>query len=387
MELKTVSPDDVDRIAGVSEPVLRNLLITQCYHELSSVIAERMASGANWCTFATWASKQAGQSIRKEDITRVVEARLRISSAELAAIVSAAHALGARQASAQIEQHVRDVFDFRAMLSRTGDAVARGNRKVFEEIAREFALFVQHCFAATQSDAAVIERFCETLRPGDPPEGQRYLRGAFAHYYETLFETDSELRAQLLLLANIEVGLHEQTRLQPEITEAVEVAVPDAAHVTPQLLKAIFPGNSWIMRMRFFWQRMFGRPTPFERAVEALVDALRRQVRVAVTEHLMMLELPGDVHLRLGQDLRAVFPARFARITQPDLLSLLARIDPTRDSVHETGAADWASLSERLHFIADFFRCYHDSPDLLGPPFSAEQVAALRAGRIPQGRL
>ena len=387
MPLNSVSPADVDRIAGVSEPVLRNLLITQCYHELSSVFGARIGAGATWCTFATWASKQAGQSIRKEDFARVVEARLRISSSELQAVVLAARALGARQASAEIERNVREVFDFRTMLNRTSDAVARGNRKVFEEIAREFARFVELCFVGAGHDDAVIESFCQTLRPGEPPEGQRYLRQAFARYYQALFETDTDVRAQLLLLANVEVGLHEQTRLQPEIQQAVEVAVPDAATVTPQLLRTIFPGNSWILRARVFWQRILGRPTPFERAVMALVDELRRRVRAAVTEHLMMLELPGDVRLRLGEDLRAPFSARLARITHPDLIALLARIDPTHDSVRDTGAADWANLADRLHFIADFFRCYHETPDLLGPPFSADQVATLRAGRVPQGRL
>jgi hypothetical protein len=108
---------------------------------------------------------------------------------------------------------------------------------------------------------------------------------------------------------------------------------------------------------------------------------------MAVTEHLMMLELPGGVHLRLGDDLRAQFPATLARITHSDLLALLAHIDATPDSVRGTGAVDWANLAERLHFIADLFRCYHERSELLGPPFTTEQVTALRAGRIPEGRL
>src|SRR4051812_6488374 len=61
---------DVERISALSHPVLRNLCITQCYFELSAVFVERTGSGANWCTYATWASKQAGQTIRKEDLQR-----------------------------------------------------------------------------------------------------------------------------------------------------------------------------------------------------------------------------------------------------------------------------------------------------------------------------
>ena len=51
---------DVNRITSLSDAVLRNLQITQCYHELTAQILERTGMNANWCTFATWASKQAG---------------------------------------------------------------------------------------------------------------------------------------------------------------------------------------------------------------------------------------------------------------------------------------------------------------------------------------
>ncbi|HSL70052.1 MAG TPA: hypothetical protein VK864_07395, partial [Longimicrobiales bacterium] len=63
----------VRTIALLPDPVERNLRITQCYYELSKTIAARTAGGANWCTFATWASRQAGQSIRREDLQRAIE--------------------------------------------------------------------------------------------------------------------------------------------------------------------------------------------------------------------------------------------------------------------------------------------------------------------------
>src|SRR3970282_2078948 len=54
------------------DPLIRNLQITQCYHELALVLAERTGLSANWCTFATWASRQAGQTIRKQDLARTL---------------------------------------------------------------------------------------------------------------------------------------------------------------------------------------------------------------------------------------------------------------------------------------------------------------------------
>jgi hypothetical protein len=71
--------DEIDRIAGLSNPILRNLRITQCYYEISQSVAGFTGDSANWCTFATWASKQAGQTIRQEDLIRTFEERFYLS--------------------------------------------------------------------------------------------------------------------------------------------------------------------------------------------------------------------------------------------------------------------------------------------------------------------
>src|SRR4030066_690718 len=71
MTIPTVK--DVARITGISDPVIRNLNITQGYYELSQAMSKYTDGNPNWCTFAVWASKQAGQSIRKEDLDRSFE--------------------------------------------------------------------------------------------------------------------------------------------------------------------------------------------------------------------------------------------------------------------------------------------------------------------------
>jgi hypothetical protein len=43
-----ITISEVERIAALSDPVLRNLQITQCYHELALVLAERTGGSANW---------------------------------------------------------------------------------------------------------------------------------------------------------------------------------------------------------------------------------------------------------------------------------------------------------------------------------------------------
>ena len=65
--------DDVARISSLTDPINRNLQITACYHQLSTAFATRTGPVANWCTFATWASKQAGVTIRGEDLARKLE--------------------------------------------------------------------------------------------------------------------------------------------------------------------------------------------------------------------------------------------------------------------------------------------------------------------------
>ena len=65
------APDvaEVDHVSAIASPVIRNLRITYCYSRLAAAVADRCGTGANWCTFATWASRQAGRTIRGEDLS------------------------------------------------------------------------------------------------------------------------------------------------------------------------------------------------------------------------------------------------------------------------------------------------------------------------------
>ena len=381
---------EVDRITALSDPIIRNLWVTQCYHELSAVLAERTDRSANWCTFATWASRQAGQTIRKEDLVRTLEDVLNAAPATTQAAESVATSvqhMGAKSNSEEIQECVWDVLNPAAAIDRASDAVARGNRKVFAEIGREFARFFSTCLQDTMFDADKIARFCDELRPGDPPDGQRYLRQAFKHYYQSFFETDLKSRSELLLLANIEIGFHEQTRLQPEIAEALEAGLVSPKELTRRLIKALFPYGGWLARVRLFPTRLLGKPTPLDSAISALVIDVRSQTHQTITEHMMTIGLSHGVRLRLGEDLSAEFPASLKQIADHDLQTLLAQVDPTPNSTRESGAVDWADLPDRIHFITDMFRCYQESQDLFEPPFAPDQVVALKAGQLPSGRL
>lgn len=379
---------DIATIAADAEPIVRNLRITYSYHQLSRSLAALTGGAANWCTFAVWASKQVGQTIRQADLERALE-RLLVSSPQAAAGIDLM-VRGLRRAfppHAVVERWVREVIVRTARLDEVSEAAARGNLKVFAEIAREFARFLVEFAQAPAADEQRIAEFCAALRPGEPPEGQRYLRQAFTRYHRAMFTEDEKQRAELLLLANIEIGLHEQTRLQPEIIAALEAPVVDPRELERRLLDLLLPDNPILRWPRLALLTVMGRRTPVHLAAEQLAEQSRALVRRAVTEHLMTLALPGGDVLDLSDDVPATFPSLLAEPADPELVALLAEVDPTPDSLRDTAADDWSDLPDRMHYIVDMFRCYAQRADLLDPPFTADQIEALTLGRLPSGRL
>lgn len=379
---------DVERIAALNNRAIRNLQITQCYHELSLALAGRIAPGANWCTFATWASKQAGQTIRKEDLERLLERHLRTS----AEIHQANQAIAARTDAASVgTDRLGDLVLKASMLSSSIDlaseAVGRGNLKVFAEIGREFARFCATCLDDPEPDQAKIDAFCQQLRDGEPPDGQRYLRRAFKHYYLARFTHSEKARAELILLANLEIGFHEQTRLQPEIGESLDAGLVSSEALTRQLLAALYPSGGWLVLWNLLLRRLLGRLTRLDQAVQRLATTAGKALREVITETMMTIALPGQRRLRLGEDLQAGYPKLLQLLTLAELEDLLAAIDPTPDNPIESGARDWADLPDRMHFIAELFRCYQEDPEIFKPPFTTAQTEEIKAGRLPAGEL
>jgi hypothetical protein len=265
---------------------------------------------------------------------------------------------------------------------RTSDAIARGNRKVFEEIGLQFARCLETCPADAAPDSVEFQNFLEGLVPGEPPDGQDLLRKAFARYQQQRLETDPVVRAQLVCLANLEIGLHEQKRLQPEIREALEAPVTTAHDLGERLLAALLPGS-------VRWRSAAKRP------IIALLDRIGRRflrfahhvTRLVITERLMVLALPDRVVLRLSSHLDAEFPEALRKAGNPDLEEFLGRFEPLPPAVDDCGAADWSDLRQRMHYAAHLFRAFHARADLLGAPFTPEQERLIRSGVIPDGEL
>src|SRR5574341_641574 len=87
------TPREVIEIAAIRDRIIRNLRITECYHRLSLAMTARTGACANWCTFATWASRQAGSTIRAEALMDRLADHLRPGWTVLHPVQSLWHAL------------------------------------------------------------------------------------------------------------------------------------------------------------------------------------------------------------------------------------------------------------------------------------------------------
>jgi hypothetical protein len=375
---------EVRRITGIANPAIRNLQITQCYSRLAAAVAARTGECSNWCTFATWASRQAGQTIRGEDLLDHLGRGLDRKRELLHPVTSSWRWLlrrGLLQPDSRLGRLTAELHTPFDAFELASDAVARGNKKVFEEIGLEFARYLHACPPEAPPDSAEFRSFLDGLRPGDPPDGQRYLRQAFTRYQSQRFEVDPKIRTELIVLANLEIGLHEQTRLQPEIREALDSAYVTEQELGTRLLHVLLPRAAR-------WR------TPVRRPAAAAVGALAARVqrvssevaREAITHSFMVLSLPGRV-LALGLNLDDAYPEPLREPSEPDLIELLARFEPVPPAPDDCGARDWSELEQRMHYIAHLFRVFYAHKDLFDPPFTPEQVASFSRGVLPDGAL
>jgi hypothetical protein len=374
------SVDEIREIAAISNPVIRNLEITQCYSRLAAAFAERGGPGANWCTYATWASKQAGETIRGEDLLQQLARELGNTRWVLHPIVTLWRRLlrrGLFQPETRIGRLTATLHTPFDAFERASEAVARGNLKVFEEIGFEFARYLQECTA----DSLELKPFLDGLRPGDPPDGQGYLRRAFEHYQSLRLTDDVKARTELAVLANLEIGFHEQTRLQPEIREALDAGYATQRDLGRRALVALVPSATR-------WWAVVRRPAAAvvgaaARGPQRLASKLARE---AITESFMVLSLPGRV-LALGSHLADAYPEALLEPANPELIELIGRFEPAAPAPDDCGARDWSDLKQRMHYIVHMFCAFHSTQDLARPPFTRKQIESLKQRVVPSGQL
>jgi hypothetical protein len=364
--------EDLRRIAELEAPILRNLLITQRYYDLSRGLTRVLGpASANWSTFATWASKTAGQSIREEEIPPELieflkrEARLETRLERFYAALGPLARFAPRL----------DPFELaRAIIREVARQIAEGNLRVFAELAPLFAELTAR-FGDGRGSEQELAAFLANLEPG-PAEhgGQDALKAAFQSYFSAhQLENHSE-RIELILLGNVRIGLHEQTRLQPNIAGALDAPFSESVYERFGAAGPKFLHRPLRALLRF-GVRLF--------AGELLDDWQRLATRL-----LMKLAAPNGDEIPLGRDLP---PERFdpllARLTNPELVAFLGRYDSDLTTTRGSAAVNWTILEDRMRFIGELFRVSQRDPSWFEQPFSESQRRDIEAGRVPPGPL
>lgn len=349
----------INTVAALQDGALRNLWITQTYHDLSKELSSAIdPHDANWSTFACWASKTAGESIRNAEVPNLMMLALRAeASFEELCRGLLRDLLGIHEAAAP-----DDIFDLaRDAIATVSAQVAAGNLRVFAELAPVFASFVQTFGKDKAHDAAKYEAYAARFRPGPADQdGQDLLREAFGYYYEAKF-AKADVRAQKMLHANCLIGLHEQTRLQPNIAAALDAPIA-----------TIFRERLQASAKRGVPDRLHGAIESITARDSELVRCVERAWQSFATQALMQLALPGGAAIPLGMDPNEVlgmgYPKALRTLSDPKLIALARRFGA--DGTRDTAAADWSSLPQRMRFIIDLFRTTQQHAALFDQPFS-----------------
>lgn len=421
-ESPIVTAEGVRRVVAIENDLyLRNVLITQGYHDISQEIMARTGGAdMNWCTLGCWASKTAGTFIRDEEIPAVFRNFLEGKGP----LQLALHEIEQRLNPGHDEKPPKLIEIARAVLHDCSTYIMVGNKVVFQELAGCCAEFVQTFGADKAPDLTKLAAFQARYTEGDPlpdevewgPDrtlisrprgGQAMLRGMVEHLYRAMFETDPKKRAEQILYANAQGGLHEQTRLQTYIAGGIDAPIDDTL---------VAWAHKHVDRSAPETSR-----GPLHAAVDAVIPAIGKLIKTAwrdfSTGVLMTLTLPDGV-LHLGRPIpsdpgQSLVPPALETISDPTLAELLdkygaldvrveqstiARIKdqirslfgaPAAGAVElaEVGTPDWTNFNERMRYILTLFRMRQQDEHLFQQPFTEAQRAAMFDGRLPDGQL
>ena len=141
--------DTVGEIAGMVDPVLRNLCITQRYHEFAIALRDAgCGTDATWCAFAVWASKTAGATIRGEVLPGRAKALVLDDDSTQAALDRTNQGLAGKAVRKLSHDHLGRIID--SVTSDVSSQIATGNVLVFRELAPIFSAWCR-AWARTRS--------------------------------------------------------------------------------------------------------------------------------------------------------------------------------------------------------------------------------------------
>jgi hypothetical protein len=361
----------VEDIAGMTDPVLRNLWITQRYHDFAVQLRDAgAAEDATWCAFAVWASKTAGATIRGEVLPARAQ-ELIDNDATAAVLHRFNHGVAAWAWTHLSHDHL--VRAVEAVTNDVSAEIAGGNVLVFAELAPIFSALLE----AWQRQPGTPDDLAAMLRPALAlvTDGAEDVGAAFDAYERSLFGPAN--RAFLVLEANTLAVAHEQRRLQAAISGALDAAITDTVKkvVEDDVVRHVPTAEA---------------RRELDRLTDDVCSVLGSGWDTALTETIMQLvtasetfDLRNDVPSLAG----TLFPAPLDDLEGSAAAEAVARWDRTNGTGTPSGARDWAVIEERMNFIVNLFRSRQRDPSLFQPPFSDAQLAALAEGSLPSGPL
>jgi hypothetical protein len=406
LEAATVTPigypvllKDVELVASPGFPLresvptlrLRNMRITLAYESLGRQLADLLATGdgprvANWCTFASWSSRTIGATINPYEIPP-----------------------GLRDTPKAMQRKLVTVAQ--RMTRRNHGAVFRslavGNRFIFLEIGTAVALFLQ-AFSdlpvdrpgqelawKTYNDTLTtkldgIRRLDPSWTPtaqADPEQLRRGLRLYFDALVAGLVEKPTSsrdrldglvsrqrnVRSELILAANIQIGAYEQVRADGYVAASLSL------RGTRALRRLIVCGTGAEPKTR---HRVFARC--FARIVTRFGLAVILPNEIVKIGDRLQAPLRRD-----GSRSATVFGGDVGSIESPELQALMMRFDfddfdSDQRLVMRRRVKNWLDFSERMHYIANLFRAYHEDQSLLSTRiFTYVEHELLCAGKLP----
>jgi hypothetical protein len=366
----------ITEIAALPDPVLRNLWITQCYHELAVQLRDAgLAEDATWCAFAVWASKTAGATIRGQELPERVQELLANDDQATGALSRFNHGLGSWLERSIEHTHLLHIVE--EVSAQVSASIAEGNRLVFAELAPLFSALLTDWTGGTDAarSNAASELAASIKLLHDQGVDTTNVSAAFAAYQQAL--GDQGQRPTLVLAANILAVSHEQERLQPNIADALNAAISDVFDTVMQ--RDVTPHLPHADAHRLF-----------DRVAGDIGTALERVWQSALTELMLRLITPAqtfDLHRNVPPLPDGLFPHELADLTGTAAEAPFRQWDRAHGTGDPTGADDWAVLPERMNYIATLFRSRQRHEVLFRPPFSETQLAALADGRLPEGPL
>ena len=360
-----LTQEEVKNTIQLDNFVLRNLQVTNGYYRISQGMRKVIGSrNISWTTFATHASKTAGQALRHELMPRLVKSTMMRLAGHDNTFFFYNNVLTKEGQSAENETENA----LAEALKKVSLLVSQGNVVVFTELAPPFVDFINLFRKAWIKKQDHLRAFLDNHFVPGPLEagGQDLLREAFISYYDARFETDSKRKSELILLGNLLIGLHEQTRLQPVIEKAMSVPL------------------SAFMKFQ-------DEAKPAKKRCLS-VDKMSRQIITrAATQMWMLITLPSR-ELKLSQNIIAPtgvhsFPIDLLDIEHPRCRELAISFDSSLETLSNSAADDWSSLKDRMKFVVNFFRSHQQYKRMFEAPFLEDQGRAIEAGHLPAGPL